>query len=203
MALADAINRAARAVPAWWIYPLGLAPIPVLFAMAATGRLGVEPIEALEHRYGLLALQFLLATLAVTPLRRLARINLLRFRRALGLVAFYYVCAHLAVWLVLDVQVPAEIWADIVKRPYVTIGMLGGLCLLPLALTSTDAAIRWMGPAAWRRLHGLVYPAVLLACLHFVMLRKGLQLEPLVYAGLACLLLVLRRVEPGRRPARS
>ncbi|MFV0246155.1 MAG: protein-methionine-sulfoxide reductase heme-binding subunit MsrQ [Qingshengfaniella sp.] len=186
-----ALNRWGRRVPVWAVYLICLLPMPWLFWLAASGQLSVEPIAALEHRYGLLALQFLMAGLCVTPLRRVAGINLLRFRRALGLIAFWYLCAHLLVWLVLDVQSPARIWADLVKRPYITVGMAGLLCLLPLALTSSDRAIRRLG-VAWRRLHRLVYPAVILACLHFVMLRKGLQPEPLIYGAGAVGLLILR-----------
>lgn len=187
--LADAINAAARRLPVWPVYLVGLAPIPALFALAAAGRLGVEPIEALEHRYGLTGLQVLLAGLCVSPLRRLAGVNLVRFRRALGLIAFAYILAHLAVWLFLDVADPAAIWQDIVKRPYITIGMLGFACLVPLAATSNDWACRRLGALRWRRLHRLTYPAVGLAALHYVMLAKGWQVEPLVYAGLAALLL--------------
>lgn len=202
--LADALNTGARRVPVWTIYVAGLAPIPALFAMAATGRLGVEPIEALEHRYGLLGLQFLIAGLCVSPLRRIASINLVRFRRAIGLVAFYYVLAHLGVWLLLDVADPAAIWEDIVKRPYVTIGMAGFACLAPLAATSNDWACRKLGPLRWRRLHRLTYPAIGLAALHYVMLSKGWQLEPLLYAAAAALLLGWRawthRDQPRARP---
>lgn len=200
----DQIHRTARRLPVWLVYGVALAPMPWLFWQGLTGQLGVEPIERLEHRYGLLALQFLLAGLCISPLRRFAGLNLLRFRRALGLIAFWYVCAHLVVWLLLDLGKPAEIWADIVKRPYVTVGMLGFLCLLPLALTSNTWSLRRLGAAGWRRLHRLVYPAVLLAGAHFVMLTKGWQPEPLIYMGLALLLLALRLRLPGQgSPARA
>ena len=86
---------------------------------------GVDPVKALEHRYGELALQLLIAGLAITPLRRFAGVNLIKFRRALGLVAFFFLLAHLLVWAILDVQTLGRVWADIVKRPYITIGMVG------------------------------------------------------------------------------
>jgi len=113
----------------------------------------------------------LAAGLLVTPLRRFAGLSLLRFRRMLGLIAFYYICAHLLTWLLLDVRNPSAIWADIVKRPYITIGMIGFLALVPLAVTSNNASIRKLGALGWRRLHMLVYPAVILGAVHFVMLR--------------------------------
>lgn len=164
---------------------------PWFFYLALTGGLGPEPIKALEQELGLLALQFLFASLAVTPLRRLIGVNALKFRRALGLLSFYYVALHLAVWLLIDVQVPALIWEDIVKRPYITVGMAGFLTLLPLALTSNRWAIRKMGPL-WNRLHKAAYAAVVLGALHFFMLRKGIQMEPLLYIVVATFLLGLR-----------
>ncbi|WP_035367144.1 protein-methionine-sulfoxide reductase heme-binding subunit MsrQ [Pseudodonghicola xiamenensis] len=191
------LNRAARRLPTWVIYVLGALPGPWAFYQGLTGGLGVEPISALEHALGLYALQFLIAGLAISPLRRFAGINLIRFRRALGLLAFYYVTLHLLVWLLLDVQVLARVWADIIKRPYISIGMVAFLLLLPLALTSNSLSIRKLGPR-WRSLHRAVYVAVLLASVHFVMVRKGLQLEPLIYLGLVGVLLLLR-LAPRRR----
>jgi len=188
----DAVNAAVRRVPTWGVYALGLLPVPWLFWRAATGALGVEPVEALEHAYGELALQFLVAGLCITPLRRFAGVNLIRFRRALGLVAFAYVVAHLAVWAVLDVQSVARVWADIVKRPYITVGMAAFVLMLPLAATSTDRAIRRMGPVAWRRLHRITYGVALLGGVHFLMQAKGFQLEPLLYLGAVVGLLLVR-----------
>jgi sulfoxide reductase heme-binding subunit YedZ len=201
MVLADRINVALRPLPAWTLYPLGLIPAAWLWWQGATGGLGPEPIRALEHELGRVGLQFLIAALAVTPLRRFAGIGLLRFRRALGMLAFWYVLQHLGVWLVIDVRDPALIWADIVKRPYITVGMVAFAALLPLALTSTDRAVRRLGARRWRRLHLLVYPAALLAALHFVLLVKGWPAEPLVYAAILAALLALRLLPAPRRAA--
>ena len=178
-----------------------MLPAPWLFYLGLTGGLGVEPIEALEHRYGELALQFLIAGLAVTPLRQFTGLNLLRFRRAIGVITFFYVMCHLLVWLFLDVQIWSQIWADIVKRPYVTIGMAGFVALLPLAVTSNDWSLRKLGAARWRSLHKLVYPAALLGGLHFVWLAKGFQLEPLLYMAAIVGLLVLRLPKRRQRAA--
>ena len=107
----------------------------------------IEPIDWLEREYGITALQLLCATLAVTPLRRFVGLNLLKFRRALGLLVFCFVLAHFLVWALLDVQALGAVWADIVKRPYVTIGMAAFLLLIPLALTSNDWSLRRLGGA--------------------------------------------------------
>ncbi|MGR3821258.1 MAG: protein-methionine-sulfoxide reductase heme-binding subunit MsrQ [Salipiger marinus] len=187
----DRINTALRRIPAWVIYVMAPLPVVWLVWQGFIGGLGVEPIRALEHELGEIGLQLLLAGLCVTPLRRYLGLNLLKFRRALGLVAFFYITLHLLVWLVLDVQIPAQIWADIVKRPYITVGMLAFVLMVPLALTSNNASVRRLG-ARWRRLHWLTYPVAVLGALHFVLLAKGFQIEPLIYLTLALLLVALR-----------
>lgn len=205
MAPVDAINAAARRVPVWPCYLLAFAPAAVYFTLALQNRLGADPVARLEHESGLIALQFLVAALSVTPLRELARINLMRFRRMLGLMAFAYACLHFAVWILLDRQLDwPRILEDLTKRPYIILGAASFLMLVPLALTSTDAAIRRLGAPAWRALHRLAYPATALAALHFVWLVKAWPPEPLAYAGAVALLLLYRWLRGRlRRPARS
>ena len=192
----DRLNTIARRVPTWVVYIVGLLPIPWLLFQAQTGGLGAEPIKALEKELGLLALQLLIAGLAITPARRYLRLNLIKFRRALGLLAFIYVSLHLLVWLMLDVGILSQIWADILKRPYITIGMAGFACLVPLAATSNNFSIRKLG-ATWRKLHRLTYLAAILAGVHFIWLVKGFQIEPLLYMAAILALLLLRL--PKRR----
>lgn len=188
-------NRALRTVPVWLVYLLGVMPALWLVWLLVSGGLGPDPVKPLEHALGLHALQFLIAALCVTPLLRLAGVNLMRFRRALGLLGFTYVVMHLGVWLALDIQLRwAEIGRDILKRPYITIGMLGFLMLIPLAWTSTDAAMRRMGPVAWRRLHRLAYVATLLGGLHYLMVVKAWPPQPIVYLGLILAILSLRLI---------
>ena len=196
------LNVALRRVPAWSLYVVGAAWAAWLFWLGLTGGLGAEPITELEHRYGELAINLLVAGLAVTPLRRFTGLNLMPFRRAIGVLCFFFVLAHLMVWAVLDVQTPARVWADIVERPYVTIGMAGFLLLLPLGLTSNNWSLRRMGPLAWRRLHRLIYPAAVLGALHYVWLAKGFQFEPLLYMA-AILGLLALRLSPVSRPTRG
>ncbi len=189
--ITDRINRAARKVPVWLVWVLYLIPVPVLLYMGSTGGLGRDPVEALEHELGEIALQLLIIGLCITPLRRHLGINLLKFRRAIGLLAFVYVALHLLVWAVLDLQSLERVWADILKRPYITIGMAAFLLMLPLALTSNNASVRKLGPA-WRKLHQLIYVAILLGGVHFLWVRKGFQVEPLIYLAVIVLLLGLR-----------
>ena len=191
MSVVDRINGAARKVPTWVVYLLLALPIPYLFYLGLTGGLGREPIKALEYEYGKLALKLLIVGLAITPLRRFTGINLIKFRRAIGVMTFFYVLAHFLVWAVLDVQTLGRIWADIIKRPYITVGMAGFLCLIPLALTSNNWSVRRLG-AKWRKLHKLTYLAVVLGGVHYIWLVKGIQLEPLLYMAVILGLLALR-----------
>lgn len=187
----QAINQTLRKVPAWPLYIVGAVPPVWIFIAGLTGRLGVDPVKAMEHQMGEWSLWLLIAGLCVTPLRRYTGINLLKFRRAIGLLAFFYILGHFLIWLVLDVQIMSQILADIAKRPYVTVGFAAFVLLIPLAVTSNNWSIRKMGPA-WRKLHKLVYVAVLLGALHFIMLVKGFQLEPLIYMAVILGLLALR-----------
>ena len=189
--LVDRINTAARRVPTWAVYLLCALPAPWLFYLGLTGGLGVEPIKALEHEYGQLGLKLLIAGLAVTPLRRFVGVNLLRFRRAIGVMAFVYIALHLTVWLALDVQRLGAIWADIVKRPYITMGMVAFVLMIPLAMTSNNWSVRRLG-VRWRKLHKLTYLVAILGALHFVLLVKGLQIEPLAYLAVVLGLLATR-----------
>jgi sulfoxide reductase heme-binding subunit YedZ len=200
--LAERVNGALRRVPVWPVYVLGALPPVWFFYLGLTGGLGVEPIKEFEHRLGEIGLQALIAALAVTPIRRFTGVSLLRFRRAIGLIAFYYVACHLLVWLVLDIQDLGRIWQDIVKRPYITIGMAGFLLLVPLAVTSNNWSVRRLGAAAWKRVHWLAYPATILGAVHFVMVAKGWQIEPFVYLGVI-LALLATRIRVRARPARA
>jgi sulfoxide reductase heme-binding subunit YedZ len=191
-ALAQRVNGLLRRVPAWPLYLLGAAYMGWLFWRAATDFRLIEPIDWLERSYGITALQLLVATLAVTPLRRFLGINLLKFRRALGLLVFFFVLAHFLVWALLDVQALGAVWADIVKRPYVTIGMAAFAMLIPLALTSNNLSVRRLGGAGWRRLHWLSYPIAVLGGIHYVWLARGFAIEPLVHLALIVLLLATR-----------
>jgi sulfoxide reductase heme-binding subunit YedZ len=190
-------------VPKIAVYIVGFIPAVWLFYAGVDDRLGADPMRYLEQALGLWALRFLIATLAITPLRQLFNINLLRYRRALGLLAFYYAVLHLTTYLVLDQGLDfAAIGADIVKRPYITIGMATFVILVPLAVTSNNAAIRRMGGQAWAKLHRLVYLAAIGAALHFLLVVKSWPPEPLVYAAIVAVLLGYRLVRPMvRKPS--
>ncbi len=197
------LNGWLRKIPVWPFYIVGFVPAVWWVYLGVTGGLGPNPVKALEHALGLTALQFLIASLCVTPLLRLTRINLIRFRRMIGLMAFYYVLLHFAVYLFLDMQLEwAALVKDLTKRPYIIAGTLALVLLVPVALTSNDWSIRRLGSAAWCRLHQLVYPAAALGAVHYVWLVKSWPLEPLAYAAVVAVLLgyrVVRRMAAHRK----
>ena len=186
-----------RQVVRWVLKPLiftaALAPFGLMSWGAWQDDLGANPLETVTHGTGDWALRFLLITLAMTPLRRLLRSNWpISLRRMLGLFTFFYASLHFLVWLVLDQEMLWQnILADIVKRPYVTVGFLAWLFLVPLALTSTKGMIRRLG-RNWSRLHRLVYPIAFLGVLHYLWLVKADLFEPLIYGAILGLLLVAR-----------
>ena len=147
-------------------------PAVWLWARALAGAYP-EPVKVLEHEFGLLALQLLIAALCVTPILHQTRINLVRFRRMIGLMAFWYLVMHFAVWLLLDsAMLWAQITKDLTRRPYIIVGMLALLMLVPVAVTSNDRAVRRLSTAAWRRVHWWVYPATILGGVHYLMQSK-------------------------------
>lgn len=158
------------------------------------GGLGVNPVEASIHHTGQWALRCLLLTLAVSPLATLLRLpTLVAVRRMCGLYAFTYAVLHLLLYFGLDRAFSvAELWADILKRWYITLGMSALVLMLPLALTSTARAIRRLGARRWQRLHRLVYLTGALGVLHFWLLVKGNQPEPLLYGAIFCILMLAR-----------
>ena len=170
-----------------------LVPLAWLTWDALHDGLGADPVAALEHRSGDWALRLLLATLAVTPLRRLTgRAELVRFRRMLGMFAFFYACVHLTIYVVIDLGAYwSQLFADIVKRPYITVGVAAWLLLVPLAVTSTRGMMRRLG-RHWQRLHRLVYVIALLAIVHFLWLVKADHREPLLYLAIFGALMLLR-----------
>jgi sulfoxide reductase heme-binding subunit YedZ len=196
---------------------LGLAPLALLVWQVLHDRVGPNPIEVIEHRTGDWTIRLLLATLAVTPLRRLTGWNgLIRFRRTLGLLAFTWVCLHFLTYLVIDQGFPIQGLAityvadDIVKRPYITVGFTAFLLLIPLAWTSTKGWVRRLG-RRWTALHQLIYVAAALGVLHYLWLIKG-DRPTAVYYGLVLVGLLLarvarvqrrREVKPARRRAEA
>ena len=178
------------------VHGLALTPAAILAVqvreefLTGSGALGADPVAEIEHRLGLWALRLLLITLAVTPIRQITgQAMLVKFRRMLGLYAFLYATLHFAAYLVLDLRgYWTQIFEDIAKRPYITVGFAAWLLLVPLAVTSTQAAIRRLG-RNWARLHRLVYAIAVLTVLHFWWLVKSDVREPLLYAGILTVLL--------------
>ena len=192
----DAVNGYAKRVPTWVIYPLGTLPaIWVIYG----GLSAIDPVRAIEWGLGLWAVRLLIATKFITPLRWVG-LNLLRFRRQLGLIAFAYVVLHFASWLTIDMGLRWEqIIPDLYKRWYILVGMSALVLLTPLALTSNNWSIRRLGGKTWNRLHKLAYLATGLGMIHFLMVGKVYTVEVLTYAAILIALLAIRVWRNGPR----
>jgi sulfoxide reductase heme-binding subunit YedZ len=175
---------------------LAISVYHVLWSPDPHWDLGPNPAERLQHRTGDWAIKFLMATLAITPLRKLTKFApLIRFRRLLGLFAFFYVVLHFVTYIWFDKQFDiAEIWKDVYKRPYITVGFAALLMLIPMAITSTAGWIRRLGGKRWQFLHRSIYLAGLCAVIHFYWLVKSDISEPLMYGGIWAVLMLARLV---------
>ncbi len=196
MAALPALPRRYHGASVWALYALGFIPAVSAFYLGATGQLPGNAIKEFEHLLGIWGLRFLIATLCITPIRDLFGINWIRYRRALGLLAFWYVVMHFATYMILDKYLDfASVVTDIARRPFITIGMAGLVMLIPLALTSNNWSIRKLGPR-WNRLHKLVYVIAAAGALHFAMSVKVVGPEQMIYIALVAALLVWRLVRP-------
>ena len=192
------------------VFVAALGPFLWLVYNAFWGDLGVNPVETITNETGIWTLRLLAASIAITPIRWLTKWNpIINLRRMVGLFAFFYGTVHFMIYFVLDRSLMFDgLWEDIVKRPYITVGMLAFTILVPLAATSNNAMIRRLGARAWQRLHKLVYVATAAAAIHFVMLVKSWWTpEPAIYATLVTALLIMRlwlhaqkRLWPKPRP---
>lgn len=191
--------RAARIA----VFALCLLPLAWLLSDAATDGLGANPVEAIMHRTGWWTLTLLMATLAITPARRVTGWNdLIRFRRMIGLFAFFYATLHVLVYFGLDQLFAFDyLLEDIADRPYITVGFTAWLLLIPLAVTSTRGWVRRLG-RRWRTLHRLVYVSAALGVVHFLWLVKADTREPLIFAGVLAVLLGSRLVPRRSRRGR-
>jgi methionine sulfoxide reductase heme-binding subunit len=176
------------------VFALSLAPLAYLLWRGYENRLTANPIEFITHFTGDWTLRFLLITLAIAPLRKLAP-QAIRFRRQLGLFAFFYGLLHLATWVWLDKDFDAgEIWEDVVKRRFITSGMAALLLMAPLAVTSTAGWVRRLGYARWRRLHRLVYVSAAVGVIHYYWGVKSDIRMPMAYGVILAILLLSRAI---------
>jgi sulfoxide reductase heme-binding subunit YedZ len=176
------------------VFTLGLLPLVFLGFRALNGQLTANPVEFLQHFTGDWTLRFLIITLAITPLRKSLNLpELIRFRRMLGLFAFFYVCLHFLTYIGPDQAFNlAGMWKDVEKRRYITVGFLGFLLLIPLAITSTKGWIRRLGGKRWQTLHRAVYIAAICGVIHYYWLVKSDVRKPVFYGVLVAALLLWR-----------
>jgi len=187
------------------VFAACLVPLGILFWEGFTGGLGANPVEFIEHATGDWTLRFLAITLAISPLRRLLGLPLLiRYRRMLGLFAFFFVCLHFCTYIVFDQMLSlGGMWQDVMKRRYITVGFTGFLLLMPLAVTSTAGWIRRLGGRRWQRLHQAIYVSAVAGVIHYYWLVKSDVHKPLEYAGIIGVLLAWRGLTQMRERSRA
>jgi methionine sulfoxide reductase heme-binding subunit len=176
------------------VFLISLSPLGYLLCRAYHGELTANPVEFIQHFTGDWTLRFLLITLSVTPLRRILNVpDLIRFRRMLGLFAFFYVCLHFLTYIGPDQSFDlGGMWKDVAKRPFITVGFLGFVLLIPLALTSTKGWIRRLGGKRWQALHRLIYVSAICGVVHYYWLVKSDHRLPLLYGAILVVLLLYR-----------
>lgn len=176
------------------VFAACLVPFAILLWRAFQGDLGADPVAFVEHATGDWILRFLVITLAITPLRKLLRLpQLIRFRRMLGLFAFFYACLHFSTWAILDRGLSwTDMLQDVAKRPYITVGFTGFVLLIPLAITSTSGWIRRLGGKRWQLLHRAIYFSAVAGVIHYYWLVKSDVRKPLEYAFIVAVLIAWR-----------
>jgi sulfoxide reductase heme-binding subunit YedZ len=176
------------------VFLLGIAPLALLGWRALHSDLTANPVEFITHFTGDWTLRFLIFTLCITPFRKLLRLpELIRFRRMLGLFAFFYVCLHFLTWLVIDQAFNLhDMWADVLKRRFITVGFTAFVLLIPLAITSTAGWIRRLGGKRWQQLHRAIYVSAVLGVIHYYWLVKSAVIKPLAYGAIVAVLLLWR-----------
>ena len=182
-----------RHLPVSLLYFILLTPIPLYFYWGVVNQLGPDPLRFIEHKYGELGLVFLLITLSISPLLRYAKINLVKFRRCFGLVAFYYIVSHILVYFFLDIGLSMDLLlSDLQKRYYIIAGFFALITLIPMALTSNNFAVRKLNIRTWNKIHSFVYIAIILSIFHFILMSKTWTEELYFYTLATVIILALK-----------
>ncbi len=190
--LFDLVRASVRRLRSWHIYVSLLVPLLFLTYDLLSGRLGVDPMRAIEKSLGVTAIYILILTLCITPFSVLTGINFIRFRRAFGLMSFFYIILHFSTWLLLDMQLRwVEIAESLTRKPFIVFGMMGFLLLIPLAATSNNYSMKRLGKY-WQKLHKLIYVAIILGGIHYLMMEKTLQNDAIITFIIIIVLISLR-----------
>ena len=178
--LFDLVRASVRRLRSWHIYVSLLVPLLFLAYDLLSGQLGVDPMRSIEKSLGVTAIYILILTLCITPFSLLTGINFIRFRRAFGLMSFFYIVLHFSTWLLLDMQLRwIEIVESLTRKPFIVFGMMGFLLLIPLAATSNNYSMKRLGKY-WPKLHKLIYAAIILGGIHYLMMEKTLQNDAII-----------------------
>ena len=180
-------------VPIWIIYLVGFFPFLLVSFLLLIDKVGPDPLRVLEHKTGIWSLNFLILVLSISLFENFFNLRLLRFRRCLGLLAFYYTFIHLMIYIFLDRQLNFfEIFNDIIKRPYIFFGFLAFIFFLPLVFTSNNFSKRFLGIKTWLKIHVLVYFVAIFSIIHYILLVKSYPLQPIILSFLVFFLIIMK-----------
>lgn len=181
-----------RRVKIWHAYAILSMPLLFLIYDLLSGQLGIDPMRSIEKNLGITGIYILILTLCITPLSTLTAINLIRFRRAFGLMSFFYIILHFSTWILLDMQLRwTEIVDSLTKKPFIVFGVIGFVLLLPLAATSNNYSMKRLGKY-WPKLHKLIYVAIILGGVHYLMMEKTIQNDAIITFIIIVALILLR-----------
>ena len=187
------LNILLRSLPVSFLYCVLTIPIPLYFYLGIVNKLGPDPLRYLEHKYGELGLILLLVTLSISPILKYTKINLVKFRRCIGLVAFYYIISHVCVYVFLDIGLSMDILiSDLKKRYYIIAGLFAFITLIPLAITSNNFAVRNLNFRTWKKIHNLIYIATVSSIFHFILMSKTWTGELYFYMAVTVIILILK-----------
>ena len=187
------INTMIRSFSPNLLYIVGLFPALYYFYGAFTNSLGPDPLKVLEHELGHWSLKLMIVVLAITPIKDLLKINLVKYRRAFGLLVFVYATLHVFTYLILDQQLSLSlIMNDFFQKPFIICGAVAFVSLIPLAITSNSYSIKLLNPIYWKRLHRLIYLSTIAIVFHYILSVKAWPLEPIIYAVLLLILILYR-----------
>ena len=198
MFFVNGINKLLEFLPIWFVYFIGFIPFIFFLILTIIDEIGPDPLLVLEHKSGIWSLNFLIFALSISFIDNFISLKLIKFRRCIGLLAFYYALLHFLLYLILDKGLNFSlVYNDITKRPYIFFGFLAFLCFFPLVLTSNNFSKKLLGIKVWLKIHTLIYAISIFSIIHYILLVKSWPIQPVILSILVLSLLMFKLKKIG------